>query len=64
MRAVTSDYNGQNKMECPSAPHLSNLSLILVSYSLQTTGSRLLWAPRVRHHDYLKKLWSRSAYSI
>jgi len=36
----------------------------MASYTLQTSGSWLLWAARVRHHDYPKKLWSRSTYSL
>jgi len=43
---------------------LSNPSFVMASYSLQTSGSRLLWVMRVRHHDFPKKLWSRSTYSI
>jgi len=46
IRTVTSDYN---KTEQNGEPH-NNPSLVMASYSLQTTGSWLLWAVRVHHH--------------
>ena len=44
---VTRNYE---RTEWNREPH-SNLNWVLPSYSLQTTGSRLLWATRVHHFD-------------
>ena len=44
--------------------HPHGLWQVMASYSLQTTGSRLLWAARVHYHDDSEKLWNRSTYSI
>ena len=62
MHTITRDYK---RTEQSGEPHThSNLSLVMASYSLQTTGSWLLWAVRVHHPDDLEKLWSRSTHGI
>ena len=62
---VTSNYKST---EQKGEPH-SDLSLVLVNYSLQTTGSLLLGVMRVRNHDdtyqeTLKQKYLQYSYSM
>ena len=63
IHTATSDYN---RTEQNGEPH-NNPSLVMASYSLQTTGSWLLWAVTVHHHgdpEKLKQKYPQHSYSM